>query len=81
MDRSEVLERVKAVVADVLKVDVDELKESSKFVEDLGAESIQGVELMAAFEEEFDIELDEDRSQQCKSIKQAVDYIMEVLEG
>ena len=79
MDRAEILAAVKGVVSRVLKVDIDPIEEGSRFVEDLGAESIQSVELMAAFEEEFDIELDEDRSQECKTIKLAVDYIAEVL--
>ena len=79
MERTEVLEKVKEVVAKVLKVDKDSITEESRFVEDLGAESIQSVELMAAFEEEFDIELDEDRSQECKTVGMAVDYISEVL--
>ncbi|MFH1855939.1 MAG: phosphopantetheine-binding protein, partial [Candidatus Omnitrophota bacterium] len=54
-----VIERVKKVVAEQLKVDVSKVNESSDFVKDLGAESIQAIELIAAFEEEFDIEMDE----------------------
>jgi len=79
MDRKAVKERVKELVAKILKVDKDAIEDSSRFVEDLGAESIQAIELMAAFEEEFDIELDEDRAQSCKSINMAVDYIAEAI--
>lgn len=79
MDRAEVLEKVKTVVAKVLNMDAGGIEDDARFIEDLGAESIQSVELMAAFEEEFDIELDEDRSQECKTIALATNYITEVL--
>ena len=79
MERAEVLDTVKEVTGRVLNVPADEIEESSRFIEDLGAESIQSVELMAAFEEEFDIELDEERSQECKTVGDAVDYITEVV--
>ena len=79
MDHEEIKKRVTDVVAMVLRIDKDKIGEESRFVEDLGAESIQAVELMAAFEEEFDIELDEDRSQDCKSIAMAIDYIKEAV--
>jgi len=79
MDHEEIKKRVTDVVAMVLRIDKDKIAEESRFVEDLGAESIQAVELMAAFEEEFDIELDEDRSQDCKSIAMAIDYIKEAV--
>jgi acyl carrier protein len=57
---SENANRVKRVVAETLKVDKDRVTDNSRFVEDLGAESIQSIELVAAFEEEFDIDMDEE---------------------
>lgn len=72
---SDTAERVKKVVAETLKIDTSMIKEDSRFVEDLGAESIQSVELVAAFEEEFDIELDEQGALGVKDISTAVTFI------
>ena len=69
------LERIKKVTAELLKVDINSIKENSRFVEDLGAESIQSIELVAAFEEEFDIEMDEDAALAVKSVGDAVFFI------
>ena len=75
-----VTERVKAVVARQLKVSPEKVKDDSNFVKDLGAESIQSLELVAAFEEEFDIEMDEEAALQVKNVKNAVDFISKILE-
>jgi len=71
----DVKSRVISVVADILKIDVASIADESRFVEDLGAESMQGVELIAAFEEEFDIEMDEQGALDVKTIGTAVDFI------
>jgi len=76
---SDTLERVKNVTADLLKIDVESINEESRFVEDLGAESIQSIELVAAFEEEFDIEMDEDAALAVKNVADAVRFIDEVI--
>jgi len=80
MDKDEILERVCEVVSDVLGVNLQDVTADSRFVEDLGAESIQSVELVAAFEEEFDIELDEDAALQVQTVGKAVDFVAEALE-
>jgi acyl carrier protein len=67
--------RVKQVVADVLKVDPSVIKPESRFTTDLGAESIQSVELVAAFEEAFDIEMDEDEALSVQTVGHAVTFI------
>ena len=72
---SDVEERVRKVTAQLLKVDVGEVKPESHFVRDLGAESIQSIELVAAFEAEFDIEMDEDEALQVKNVGDAVAFI------
>jgi len=72
---SDTVDRVKNVVAETLKVDMSMIQDGSRFVEDLGAESIQSVELVAAFEEEFDIELDEQGALGVKDISTAVTFI------
>jgi acyl carrier protein len=72
---SDTLERVQKVVVDVLKADPSRVTPESHFAEDLGAESIQSVELIAAFEEEFDIELDEDDAMKVKNVQEAAAFI------
>lgn len=72
---SDTAARVKKVVAETLKIDLSMVKDSSRFVEDLGAESIQSVELVAAFEEEFDIEMDEQGALGVKDVGTAVAFI------
>ncbi len=77
IDRSEVAQRVIKVVKEVLGVAPEKIKEESHFVADLGAESIQSIELVAAFEEEFDIEMDEDAALQVESVGKAIDFILQ----
>jgi acyl carrier protein len=67
--------RVKEVIARVLKVDPGRMKPEARFVEDLGADSMQSVELVASFEEEFDIEMDEEAALGVKTVGKAVEFI------
>jgi acyl carrier protein len=69
------MDRVKRVVAETLRVDRDRVTDDARFVEDLGAESIQSIELVAAFEEEFDIDMDEEAALQVKNVGDAVSFI------
>ncbi|MEW6754642.1 MAG: acyl carrier protein [Candidatus Latescibacterota bacterium] len=80
MERDEVRERVHKVVSQVLKVDPAQIQDEHSFVTDLGAESVQSIELMAGFEEEFDIELDEDEALQVQTVGSAVDFISKYLD-
>jgi acyl carrier protein len=73
-----VKERVKEVTAHVLKISADEIKMEDSFTEDLGAESVQSIELVAMFEEEFGIEMDEDAALSVQSVGDAVDFIAKV---
>ncbi len=73
-------ERVKEVVARQLKVKKEEIKNEDEFVKDLGADSMASIELVAAFEAEFDIEMDEDAALSVKSVGDAVDFIEKVIE-
>lgn len=68
-------QRVKKVVARQLKVNENEIKPESEFVKDLRAESIQSIELVALFEEEFDIEMDEQAALVVKTVGDAVEFI------
>ena len=71
-------ERIKAVTARVLKVPVEQIKNEHSFAVDLGAESVQSVELVAMFEEEFGIEMDEMGALSVETVGKAVEYITEV---
>ena len=71
-------ERVKAVTANVLKLNVDEINIDDNFTADLGAESVQSIELVAMFEEEFGIEMDEDAALSVQTVGDAVDFITDV---
>lgn len=81
MDYKEIETRVKKVIMDVLGVDEKEITPESRFVEDLGAESVQSLELVAAFEDEFDIEMEEDAALQVKTVGKAVEFIQRHLEN
>ncbi len=73
--------RIKDVVVRTLKIDAARVLEDARFVEDLGAESMQSIELIAAFEEEFDIEMDEEESLGIKTVGSAVIFIEEIIEN
>ena len=66
---------VKEVVVEQLSVSPDEVKEESKFVEDLGADSLDVVELVMALEEKFDIEIPDDEAEKIQTVKDVIDYI------
>jgi len=72
--------RVKKVTAALLRIEESGIQESSRFVEDLGAASIQSIELVAAFEEEFDIEMDEDEALAVKTVGDAVTFIAKTVD-
>lgn len=72
---SDVAERVRNVVARTLKVDRALIGDDARFVEDLGADSIKSVELVAAFEEEFDIEMDDEAALGIKTVGKAISFI------
>lgn len=80
MEKSEVLQRVVKVTCSVLNIDREMIKPESNFVFDLGAESTQSIELVAGFEEEFDIEMDQDEALEVQTIGDAVDFIAGYLE-
>ena len=71
-------QRVKAVTSRVLKVPVEEIKADHSFTYDLGAESVQSIELVAMFEEEFGIEMDEEAALSVDTVSGAVEFITNV---
>lgn len=75
MDSKEILERTIKVTAQVLKVDPKDVTLASNFVSDLGAESTQSVQLVAAFEEEFDIEMESEAALNVMTVGDAVKFM------
>jgi len=71
----EIALRVKKVVSSVLKLDESEITDDANFIFDLGADSMQSLQLVAAFEEEFNIELDEDKALNIQTISEAAKFI------
>ena len=72
---SDTAERVKKIVVEHLNVDVDKVTDTASFVEDLGADSLDQVELVMAFEEEFGIEIPDDAAESIVTVGDAVKYI------
>ena len=69
--------KVKGIIAEQLGVGEDEIKPESSFIEDLGADSLDIVELVMAMEEEFEVEIPDEEAENIKTVKDAVGYIME----
>ena len=69
------LDKIKNIVVEQLMVDADQVTEDASFVDDLGADSLDTVELIMAFEEEFDIEIPDEDAQKIKTVKDIMDYI------
>ena len=72
---STTMERVKKVVVDRLKVSGDEVTEAASFVDDLGADSLDVVDLVIGFEDEFEVQIPDEDAEKIQTVKQAVDYI------
>ena len=72
---SEVLNKVVDIVCDQLSVNKDDVNPESSFVEDLGADSLDTVELVMAFEEEFELEIPDDEAEKITTIQSAVEWI------
>ena len=71
---SDIEQRVKKIVAEQLGVAEDEIKLESSFVDDLGADSLDTVELVMALEDEFEIEIRDEQAEKITTVQQAVDY-------
>ena len=71
----EVADRVKELVVEQLGVDAEEVTNEASFIDDLGADSLDIVELVMAFEEEFEIEIPDEDAEKIKTVGDAIDYI------
>ena len=68
-------ERVRKIVSEQLGTDEDQIKNESSFIDDLGADSLDTVELVMALEEEFDTEIPDEEAEKITTVQQAIDYI------
>ena len=68
-------DRVKKIVSDQLGVSMDEVQNDSSFVDDLGADSLDTVELVMALEEEFDLEIADEDAEKISTVNEAVEYV------
>ncbi|MCO4781982.1 MAG: acyl carrier protein [Candidatus Cloacimonetes bacterium] len=72
---SDIYEKVKGIVVDQLGVNADAITPEATFIDDLGADSLDTVELIMALEEEFDVEIPDDSAETITTVKAAVDFI------
>ncbi|EQD35787.1 MAG: acyl carrier protein [Ferrovum sp.] len=72
---STIEERVKKIVSEQLGVKLEDIQTSSSFVEDLGADSLDTVELVMALEEEFECEIPDEQAEKITTVQQAIDYV------
>ncbi len=73
----EIAEKVKQIIVEQLGVDAKEVAPEASFIDDLGADSLDTVELVMAFEEEFDIEIPDEDAEQMATVGNAIDYLKE----
>jgi acyl carrier protein len=73
---SSVEEQVRGIIAEQLGLKADEIKNDANFVDDLGADSLDTVELVMALEEEFETEIPDEEAEKITTVQQAIDYIM-----
>ncbi len=79
MKKEEIAERVIRVTARELKMSEDRIQPEHHFAHDLGADSLKAIELVAAFEEEFELDLEEEEALKVKTVDGAVDFFAELL--
>ena len=80
MDKGEILEKVKKITSEQLGVEESQITPEAKFIDDLGADSLDTVELVMALEEEFDLEISDEEAEKLITVQKVVGYLSEYLE-
>ena len=81
MERSEILEKVRRMIAEKLGIDLDDVKEDANIIEDLGADSLDLVDIVMYVENTFGIRVEDEELERIKTLKDIVDGIVKKLEG
>jgi acyl carrier protein len=76
MEREELLKKIRAIVADKLSIGEDQVTEEASFIDDLGADSLDTVELVMALEDEFGMDIPDEEAEKLTTIGKAMDYIL-----
>jgi acyl carrier protein len=80
MEREELLKKIKAIVADKLSISEDQVTEEASFIDDLGADSLDTVELVMALEDEFDLDIPDEDAEKMTTVGKAIDYVLNTLQ-
>lgn len=76
MDKDELLKKMKTIVADKLSIGEDQVAENASFIEDLGADSLDTVELVMALEDEFNLDIPDEEAEKLTTVGKAMEYIL-----
>jgi len=76
MEREELLKKIKAIIADKLSIGEEQVTEEASFIDDLGADSLDTVELVMALEDEFDLDIPDEDAEKMTTVGKAIDYVL-----
>jgi acyl carrier protein len=76
MEREELLKKIKSIVSDKLSISEDQITEEASFIDDLGADSLDTVELVMALEDEFSMDIPDEEAEKLTTVGKAMDYIL-----